>query len=381
MPVPVLLVSTTTTWLGTARIPKGLADAGFEVSLLAPQRSLAEASRFIARLRHIDDRTTPAQWFDAFAAMVDATRPRLVIPCDDTAFELLASIATDRAKRVPADVQAALAELVCASLGQPGFFLSSVDKTLLPPLAEAIGVKVPAYSIVTRTAEAAAFASKHRYPIVLKRGHAFAGQGVAICMNEADLARALRSFALADARDRYRSTPGRFLAQAHVAGPVRYFHAVAWQGELVAGFALEKLVANPAPNGPPTITRYFAGQDLRRITGDLARAFGISGLFFAEFICDTATGVPLLIEINRRVSPATHRGAERNVNLCAALFAALDESASTSRAALDADEEGIVAHFPQEWLRDPGSPYLQRYPADVPWDEPELLQALLKLPH
>jgi hypothetical protein len=162
---------------------------------------------------------------------------------------------------------------------------------------------------------------------------------------------------------------------------VRYFHAVAWQGELVAGFALEKLVANPAPNGPPTITRYFAGQDLRRITGDLARAFGISGLFFAEFICDTATGVPLLIEINRRVSPATHRGAERNVNLCAALFAALDESASTSRAALDADEEGIVAHFPQEWLRDPGSPYLQRYPADVPWDEPELLQALLKLPH
>ena len=381
MPLPVLLVSTTTTWIGTARIPKGLADAGFEVSLLAPRHSLAEASRFVAHLRHIDDRTTPAQWFDSFAAMVEATMPRLVIPCDDTAFELLASIVTNPRKSVPADAQETLATLVRASLGQPAFFLPSVDKTLLPPLAEASGASVPPYSIVTRTAEAAAFATKHQYPIVLKRAHAFAGQGVAICANEADLARAISAFGVADARDRLRSTPGGFLAQAHVAGPVRYFHAAAWQGQLVAGFSLEKLVANPAPTGPPTITRYFAGHELRRIVADVARALGISGLFFAEFICDAATGSPLLIEINRRVSPATHRGAERNVNLCAALFAALDNSMSTSRAALDADEEGIVAHFPQEWLRDPNSPYLQRYPADVPWDEPELLQALLKLGH
>ena len=379
MPFPVLLVSTTTTWLGTARIPKGLADAGFEVSLLAPRRSLAEASRFIAHRRHIDDRTTPAQWFDAFAAMVKATSPQLLIPCDDTAFELLASIATEPPPGVSADVLKPLAMLVRTSLGLPAFYAPSVDKTLLPPLAEAIGAKVPAYSIVTRAAEAADFARAHRYPIVLKRAHAFAGQGVAICASEADLARAISAFGLADARDRRRATPSRYLAQAHVGGPVRYFHAAAWQGELLAGFALEKLVANPAPTGPPTITRYFAGSDLRRIAGALARGFGISGLFFAEFISDATTGAPLLIEINRRVSPATHRGAERNVDLCAALHAALAESASRSRAALDAGEEGIVAHFPQEWLRDPDSPHLRKYPADVPWDEPELLQALLKL--
>lgn len=379
MPIPVLLVSTTTSWLGTARIPKVLAHAGFDVSLLTPRRSLAEASRFIKNLRHIDDGTTRAQWFDAFAGMVKATAPRLLIPCDDTAFQLLASIVTDPLHDVRTDVQQALAALVRASLGVPAYFLPSVDKTMLPPIAEAVGVNVPAYSIVADATEAAAFARRHRYPIVLKRAHAFAGQGVAICANESELADAIGAFAIANARDLRRSTRSPYLAQAYISGPVRYFHAVAWRGELVAGFALEKLVANPAPTGPPTMTRYFAGSDLRRIAADLARGFGISGLFFVEFICDARAGVPLLIEINRRVSPATHRGAERNVDLCAALFAALAGSSSASRTALHAGEEGVVVHFPQEWLRDPGSPNLLQYPADVPWDEPELLQALLKL--
>lgn len=379
MPIPVLLVSTTTTWLGTARIPRVLADAGFDVSLLTPRRSLAEASRYVANLRHIDDRTTRAQWFAAFAGMVDATAPRLVIPCDDTAFQLLASVVTEPLHGVRADVQRSLAALVCASLGQPAHFLPTVDKTLLPGVAEAIGVDVPTHSIVADAEGAASFARRHGYPIVLKRAHAFAGHGVAICMNGAEAARAIGAFALADARELRRPTRPRYLAQVHVTGPVRYFHAVAWRGELLAGFALEKLVANPAPTGPPTMTRYFAGDDLRRITANLARRFGISGLFFAEFICDARTNVPLLIEMNRRVSPATHRGAQWNVDLCAALFAALAGSSAASRTALDAGEEGIVVHFPQEWLRDAESRDLQQYPADVPWDEPELLQALLAL--
>ena len=113
--------------------------------------------------------------------------------------------------------------------------------------------------------------------------------------------------------------------------------------------------------------RYFPGKVLRQITADLARGFGISGLFFAEFIVDEAIGRPCLLEINRRVSPATHRGALRNVNLCAALYAALEGAHSQSRAALDAEEEGVSVHFPQEWLRDPYSTYLRQYPSDVPW--------------
>ena len=49
--VPILLVSTATRWYGTARTPRALAKAGFEVTLLAPRNSLAESSRFVARMR------------------------------------------------------------------------------------------------------------------------------------------------------------------------------------------------------------------------------------------------------------------------------------------------------------------------------------------
>ncbi len=34
-------------------------------------------------------------------------------------------------------------------------------------------------------------------------------------------------------------------------------------------------------------------------------------------------------------------------------------------------------HFPHEWMRDPTSPYLRDYPVDVPWDEPELVEAIV----
>ena len=79
------------------------------------------------------------------------------------------------------------------------------------------------------------------------------------------------------------------------------------------------------------------------------------------------------------MSPATHRGEARNVDFCAALCAAIHRTASTSRPELNDGEEGISVHFPQEWLLDPDSGYRRKYPSDVPWDEPELLSAMLAL--
>jgi len=69
-----------------------------------------------------------------------------------------------------------------------------------------------------------------------------------------------------------------------------------------------------------------------------------------------------------------------NVDPGAALFAASTGTSSDTRADLDEGEEHVCVHFPGEWLRDPESRWLREYPADVPWDEPELLQAMLALP-
>jgi predicted ATP-grasp superfamily ATP-dependent carboligase len=379
MGTPLLLVSTTTHWFGTARLPKGLANAGFDVALLTPRSSLAEKSRFLSRITHLPDHATPRQWMHAFATVVDATQPRIVVPCDDTAFRLLSWIARVPPLDLTPEIRARLSALIIDSLGNASYYEGSTDKTKLPMLAREMGVNVPAFAIVGTRESAEHLMQRSTFPVIVKRGHGFAGQGVAICANRSEITRALEAFADADANDPLGGSNGRFLLQTFVAGSVQYFHAVAWRGQLLAGWALEKLVANPSPMGPPTVTRYFSSSQLRAIAGALARQMGISGFFFAEFIIDPESGTPLLLEINRRVSPATHRGEARNVDLSAALFAALHQEPSRSRATLNDGEEGITVHFPQEWLRDPLSPYLTRYPSDVPWDEPELLAGLVGL--
>ena len=93
------------------------------------------------------------------------------------------------------------------------------------------------------------------------------------------------------------------------------------------------------------------------------------------------TGEPHLIEINRRITPGSHRGEVRKVDLWAALYARMQGMPSPTRSDVDPGEEGIAVFFPEEWLRDPGSRYLREYPVDVPWDEPELIEALLALRH
>jgi predicted ATP-grasp superfamily ATP-dependent carboligase len=371
-PTAVLLVATATRWLGTARIPRGLAKAGFTVSLLTPRNSLAEKSRFIAKIGFLPDQATPMQWAHAFAATVAATSPRLVVPCDDMAFRLL---------QMQPELQLRLAALVRESLGDPAHYVASTDKTLLPAAAAALGVRVPPFAVCAGADEIASFAAAQGWPVVVKRRHGFAGQGVAICADRNDVARVLASFAAADANDLVdpAAGPARYLAQAHLPGRTQYFQAVAWKGRLLAGWAGEKVISNPEPTGPPTVTRYFRSPQLRAVTRQLVSGFGMSGHFVVEFRVDERTQDIHLIEINRRISPATHLGAVRNVDLCAALYAAIEGTASTSREDLGEGEEGVTVYFPGEWLRDPQSRYLRDYPVDVPWDEPELIEAMLAL--
>jgi hypothetical protein len=105
----------------------------------------------------------------------------------------------------------------------------------------------------------------------------------------------------------------------------------------------------------------------------------MSGLAGLECLVDERTGQAYLLEINRRVAPGMDRGRLLGVDMCAALHAAVNDLPSPTRADLDEGETGIRCSFPQEWLRDPKSEWLRKYPTDVPWDEPELIVAMLAL--
>jgi len=376
-----LLVTTATRWIGAGRAPRALARAGFDVALLAPRGSLPERSRFVGRIGHVPDRATPAQWIFAFAAMVKAAQPRLVVPGDDTAFRLLHLLTT----AAPGDMQPALvlqlSALIRQSLGDAAHYRTSIDKTALPPAAAALGVRVPPYAIVASCADAENFASTHGFPLVLKRNFSSAGDGVAICARAADVAPAFAALASAARRDFDPQGSNVLLAQAHIAGGSKYYPAIAWQGSLLAGYAAEKLEPGAGDTGIPTVQRYHHDASLRAVAATLARGFGITGFFSPEFLVEDKTGLPLLIEINRRLVGGAHRGAAIGVDHWAALDAAMQGKASPTRSDLDPGESHVAVHFPQEWLRDPESHWLRDYPVDAPWDDPGLFDALLALRH
>jgi|WetSurMetagenome_2_1015567.scaffolds.fasta_scaffold32947_3 predicted ATP-grasp superfamily ATP-dependent carboligase len=377
----VLLVSTTTTWLGAARIPRGLAGAGFDVTLLTPKGSLAEKSRFVRRIGYLPDDATPMVWVTSLAAMVTATAPRLVIPCDDMSFRLLAELAVAQPPAMQPTMWVRLAGLIRESLGDPAHYQASVDKTSLPALADELGVRVPPWRRIVNLGDAADFLEKQGFPVVLKTRHGFAGQGVAICQNAAALESAWSRFAAMPRVDIRQSEPHECLLQAYIPGRATYYSIAAWKGRLLAGWAAEKLRSNPELTGPGTVARNHRAPEVRSAVERLVGGLGISGLGGSEFIIDERSGKAYLLELSRRITPGTHRGSQLNVDLCVALRSAIDGTPNSSRDSLDDGEEHVYALFPQEWLRDPQSEYLRRGPVDVPWDEPELIEAMLALRH
>ena len=375
---PVLLVSTATRWYGTARTPRALAKAGFEVTLLTPRNSLAESSRFVTRVA-----ICPIRRHRSIGFMRSLHRARRFAaagdPCDDVSFRLLAMLALSPPPQMQPRLQAELAELVRASLGDPAHFAASVDKTLIYAAAGPAGVRVPEHAVISSVDEAMRFADRHGFPLVIKRPYTTAGDGVRIVENAAALGDAVTSLSAPKMDDLEPDASRRLVVQKYIAGTICYQNVAAWQGRYLAGYAGDRLETHGGPMTPGTVVRYHDAPALREFSVQLVESLGMTGLFTSEYIVEKATGLPYLIEINRRISPGTHYGAVMNVDLCAALHAAMHGVDSPSRSRLDSGEERIFVQFPAEWLRNPQSPWLRRHPVDVPWDDPELLDAMLAL--
>ncbi len=379
MTATALLVSTATRWLGTARIPRGLAKAGFEVALLTPRNSLAEKSRYVARIGYLSDVTNPLQWVSAFAGMVKATAPQIVVPCDEMAFRLLQMLALSPPDNLQPALHLELASLIRESLGNPAHYRVSVDKTLLPAAAAALGVRVPAHRSIASLAEAEEFTKEYPYPAVLKRRHGFAGHGVAVCANADELIAAWNRLCVPEPLTLERESGPALLIQTFVRGATVSRSSVAWRGRPLAGTSRERLVMNPPQTGPATVVRYIHQPEVTRFSAMLIEGFEMSGFSGIEFRVEQTTGAAYLLEINRRITPGAPTSDLVGIDLCVALHAAVTGGESTVPSDVPPGTDRIVVRFPQEWLRDPESPYLNGYPIDAPWDDPDVFEAMLAM--
>jgi glutathione synthase/RimK-type ligase-like ATP-grasp enzyme len=378
--IPVLLAATATKWASPARLPYELVRAGFDVSLLAPKGALVAQSRYVAAFTPLPDSATPLQWTHLLAATVEAGPPRLIVPCDDATLHLMMLFVESPPEGVKARTREELRALIVESLGEPEHYRSSIDKTLLPSAAEALGVRVPPHAVVSDLAAARAFASSHGYPVVLKGAFGTAGQAVEIVREEARLESAFSKLSTHVPTMLWSSmwSSTDLLIQAWVPGNGLLRAVTAWGGVAHAGMTREVLLRSSA-TGPSTVVRCRQSPEAKRFSEMLATGFGISGFFGPEFIEHERTREVYLIEINRRVTNGVQMGGLVGVDLCGALAAALDGHAYIGRTDIAAGEQHLIAEFPQEWLRDPESPYLRSARTDIPWNDPAVFLAMVAM--
>jgi predicted ATP-grasp superfamily ATP-dependent carboligase len=349
------------------------------VTLLTPRGSLAESSRFVTRVAYLADNATPVDWIHAVAATARAVSPVQLLPCDDVSFRLLSMLVLSPPPQLQPSLQAELAKLVRASLGDPAHYRASVDKTMLPAAAARADVPVPASTVVSTPTEAIAFAGAHGYPLVVKRPFTTAGDGVRITTDATALGDAVTELTAPKLDDLEPDASRRLVVQKHIDGHICYQYGAAWQGRMLACYGGDRLQADGSPRTQGTVVRFRKSPELRVHSERLVQAFGMTGLFASEFVIERSTDRAYLLDIDRRVGPAMHFGSTMNVDLCAALHAAIHDLPSPTRADLDEGEARVFVEFPAEWLRDPRSRWLREHPVDMPWDDPELLDAMLAL--
>lgn len=376
-----LIATTEISWISTARMPSALRAGGFEVAVVAPDRALLLHSSHIDYMHRVTPPFAVGDWVNAVARVAAHTKSEIVLPGDDRAFRMLAEFvlrqpaeAAEQAK-LPRETKV-FYDLLVRSLGNPAFYKGSVDKLELPALANRCDVEMPRSAVVSSIAAAQKAAAEFDYPVLVKRAFGSGGSGVRGVDNEPSLV-SLVSQWLMPTPDLFGPMRQAVKIQETVDGINVYYAVAAWQGELLAGWAAEKLEEHPK-NGPGTVSRSFRSDAVRTAAAKLVAGLGMSGLFGIEFMMRRSDQAVRLIEINRRIAPSSSRGRSVNVDLIGALYAAQSGGEYRGRRDFDPGEEHIACFFPQEFARDPESAYLRKYPVEMPWDDPPLMLKLFE---
>jgi hypothetical protein len=383
---PLVLIATTTRWIPTARLAVSLANAGCVVDTVCPSNhplAGTDAIRKTYKYKGLDPLTS-------FEDAISAAKPDLIVPGDDRATQHL-HLLYDRERR-KGDVDNPLCALIQRSLGAAENFPVLYARTKFIQLAQEQGVRVPKTEIINDHADLKKWIAQTDLPMVLKADGTSGGDGVRIVRTFEDAKRVLRSLQapplLARAVKRALVDQDRTLvwpslrrrrsvvnAQAFVAGREATTSVACWKGEVLASLHFE-VINKTVSSGPASVLRLIDNAEMSAAAEKMARRLNLSGLHGFDFMLETQTGNAYLIEINPRLTQVVHLTLGLGRDIPAALFSAISGQPISPSAKVT--EENTIALFPQEWIRDPASPFLQSAYHDVPWDKPELIRACVR---
>ncbi len=370
-----LVITMGTDYIAPARMPCELQRAGFRVAMLAPRHAFAAHTAFVDQIGYFPDDVKLHEWVGIVAGAARAVKPAMLLPGDNVTLRTLMQLALDPPAGLRPEIRNELGTLIRRSLGNPAGWIDTVDKARLFELALRNGIAVADGEAADDEDAAISAAARIGYPVMLRQIYGSGGRGSARCESAAGVRAAIAGFAGADA---WSPRGGRrFVVQRWIDGDVVNRASLAWDGKEVAGFTRGRLATHPGPLGPASVVEFAGIPAVTQATRKLFELVGMHGLVGTQFIIDARTRVPFLIEVNRRMLPATHAGHLVGVDLAAALFAQVSGAKWKGPDDLPPGPGLRLALFPQEWYRDMDSEWLRTLPSDAPWADPGLLSAML----
>lgn len=380
---PKVLVATTFRWYPTARLAVALANAGFTLEALCPRRHPLSRTR-VARNIHIYNGLAPLR--SLRSAIADAA-PDLIVSGDDLATRHLHRLYDH--ERQDGKTGSAICELIERSLGAAESFPISYARAGFMELAEQEGIRIPKTEVIGHIDDLKNWIIENAFPAVLKANGTSGGDGVRVVRTVEEAERALR----------FLQAPPRFLraakhalmdddltllspslrrqkfvvnAQAFIEGREATSAVACWEGKVVAALHFE-VIRKRSSSGPATVVRLIENAEMSAAAEKMAARLHLSGIHGFDYMLEEQTGHAYLIEINPRATQVGHLALGSGRDIPAALYAAV--SGEAAHPAPRVTEKETIALFPQEWIRDPESPYLRSAYHDVPWEEPELIHA------
>jgi len=378
---PVLLLVAGNWWPTAARMAVALIENGCTVAAVCPPEHplrYVQGVQQIRTLRALASRRSLEQ-------AMHCVQPDLVVPCDDRSVAQLHELHRLRPQ---------LRALIERSLGRSSGFEVVESRQELLDTARELGIRVAGTCGVRSAAEASHCFARGAPSALLKTDSTSGGEGVRIVRSAREAAATFRrmrfgaSLAVALKRLLVNRDPmalwswGRrrrtaISLQEFVSGIPANIMVACWRGEILAEVSVKTLSCQ-GPTGASLVVQLIQNRQLSHAAAMLAARFGMSGFFGLDFILQEGTGAAYLIEMNPRCTQLGHLALPQG-DLAGALCAALLGRERPPRAGT-AIATDTIAFFPQAFLWGARNAFLGHVHHDVPWEQRQLVKALMQAP-
>jgi len=378
---PSVLMAAAKWWPLSARLAAVLIRHGCRVSALCPKGHPLELVYGLERVEHY----AGVRSLESLAGTLREGCPDIVIPCDDGVVAQLHALHHQEPR---------LRSLIERSLGSAQSFAIVSNRFKLLTTAVELGIRVPEMILLAGKQDLEAWHDANANAVLKIDGDS-GGKGVRISGSLRESLAAWRELGaplrlstawkrLAIDRDPLalwmcRSCAEReIIIQRLIHGRPANSMLACRNGELLSLVSVLPLVAD-GPTGAATIVQRIHDDRMAQAAAKLAKRLQLTGFFGLDFMIETDTGIPYLIEMNPRCTQLGHLEFADQGSLAGAFAANLrGELPPPAERPVPLD---TIAIFPQALQAlDRHGRYRDRSYLDVPWDEPRLAAELQLAP-